>query len=101
MRANSGMPIRHSQMLVLEILCTMPGPHTPMMLADLGYVSRVVSPDDGRSVIILPTKKGRKLYLEYLATNQRLLSDLSQKMGIKKFESLIKLISLANKYLAE
>ena len=119
MRANSGMPIRRSQMLVLEILCTMPGPHTPMMLADcmrvsrpmitahlaaladLGYVSRVVSPDDGRSVIILPTKKGRKLYLEYLATNQRLLSDLSQKMGIKKFESLIKLISLANKYLAE
>ena len=119
MRANSGMPIRHSQMLVLEILCTMPGPHTPMMLADcmrvsrpmitahlaaladLGYVSRVASPDDGRSVIILPTKRGRKLYSEYITANQRFLSDLSQKMGIKKFESLIKLISLANKYLAE
>lgn len=119
MRANSGMPIRHSQMLVLEILCTTPGPHTPMMLADcmrvsrpmvtahlvaladLGYVSRVASPDDGRSVIILPTKKGRKLYSEYITASQRFLSDLSQKMGIKKFDAMIKLISLANKYLAE
>lgn len=119
MRACPTMPIRHSQMLVLEILCTTPGPHTPMMLADcmrvsrpmitahlvaladLGYVSRVVSPDDGRSVIILPTKRGRKLYSEYITANQHFLSDLSQKMGIKKFESLIKLISLANKYLAE
>ncbi|MBE6459711.1 MAG: hypothetical protein E7009_01870 [Alphaproteobacteria bacterium] len=101
MRACPTVPIRHSQMLVLEILCTTPGPHTPMMLADLGYVSRVVSPDDGRSVIILPTKRGRKLYSEYITANQRFLSDLSQKMGIKKFESLIKLISLANKYLAE
>lgn len=119
MRACPTMPIRHSQMLVLEILCTTPGPHTPMMLADcmrvsrpmvtahllaladLGYVSRVASPDDGRSVIILPTKRGRKLYSEYITASQRFLSDLSQKMGVKKFESLVKLILLANKYLAE
>ena len=70
------MPIRPSQMVLLEILCAMPGPHTPVMLADSmhvsrpmiaahlaalvdsGYVSRVASPDDGRSVIILPTKRG-------------------------------------------
>ena len=119
MRMQPSLPIRPSQMAVLEILCTTPGSHTPadiasamcvsrpmvaahlVALAEMGYISRVSSPDDGRSVIILPTKRGRKLYSEYITASQRFLSDLSQKMGIKKFESLIKLISLANKYMAE
>lgn len=119
MRANSGMPIRHSQMLVLEILCTTPGPHTPMMLADcmrvsrpmvtahlvaladLGYVSRVASPEDGRSVYILPTKSGKKLFAEYHRANQRIVAELSQKMGAKKFETFVRLITTANKILSE
>lgn len=119
MRACPTMSIRPSQMVLLEILCTTPGPHTPVMLADcmrvsrpmiaahlaaladLGYVSRVASPDDGRSVIILPTKKGHKLYSEYITASQRFLSDLSQKMGVQKFENLVELIALANKFLSE
>ncbi len=119
MRMQPSLPIRPSQMAVLEILCTTPGSHTPadiasamcvsrpmvaahlVALAEMGYISRVSSPDDGRSVYILPTKSGAKIYAEYVAANNRILDILSQKMGVKRFESFVKMITLANKIMAE
>jgi DNA-binding MarR family transcriptional regulator len=35
------------------------------VLCDAGYVVRMASPDDGRSVYMLPTKSGKKLYTDY------------------------------------
>ena len=119
MRIQPPLPIRYSQMAVLEILCSLPGPHTPVLIAeklgvsrpmvaahlsalqDAGYIARVSSPDDGRSVYILPTKSGKKLYAEYVGVNKRILAGLSQKMGAKKYDAFIKLISEANKILSE
>lgn len=119
MRMQPSLPIRYSQMAVLKILCVSPGPHTPadvatamgvsrpmvaahlVALQDAGYITRISSPDDGRSVYILPTKSGAKLYAEYVAANNRVLDKLSQKMGVKKFESFVKLMSVANKIISE
>ena len=81
MRMQPPLPIRHSQMAVLEMLCSLPGVHTPVSIAEYigvsrpmvaahlsalqkaGYITRVPSPDDGRSVYVLPTKSGKKLML--------------------------------------
>ena len=119
MRMQPPLPIRHSQMAVLEMLCSLPGVHTPVSIAEYigvsrpmvaahlsalqkaGYVTRVPSPDDGRSVYVLPTKSGKKLYAEYANANNKILLDLSQKMGEKKYDAFIKLISAANKILTE
>ena len=119
MRMQPSLPIRHSQMAVLKILCVSPGPHTPadvaaamgvsrpmvaahlVALQDAGYITRMSSPEDGRSVYILPTKSGAKLYAEYVAANNRVLDMLSKKMGVKKFESFVKLMSVANKIISE
>lgn len=119
MRGQPSLPIRQSQMSVLEILCNEPGPHTPVFIADklgvsrpmvaahlaalqdLGYVTRVASPDDGRSVYVLPTKSGKKIYDEYVSANRKIMLDLSHKMGAKKFETFMDLISMANNALSE
>ena len=119
MRLRPGLPIRHSEMSVLEILCVTPGPHTPVSLAgalrvsrpmvaahlnalqSVGLITRISSPEDGRSVYILPTKSGKKLFAEYHRANQRIVAELSQKMGAKKFETFVRLITTANKILSE
>ena len=119
MRARPRLPIRHSEMAVLDILCGVAGTHTPVSLSQAlgvsrpmvashlaalqraGYVTRVASPEDGRSVYILPTKSGKKLYAEYNSANQRIFAKLTQQMGTKKFETFVKLIAMANKILDE
>lgn len=119
LRTCSSMAIRPSQLMLMNILCTKPGPHTPMMLADdmgvsrpmiaaqlaalvdAGYVSRISSPEDGRSVYVLPTKKGRLLIEK---TNRNLAgvnAKLAAKMGDKKFQNFLKLIDWANEILAQ
>ncbi|MBO5705354.1 MAG: winged helix-turn-helix transcriptional regulator, partial [Alphaproteobacteria bacterium] len=68
MQAKKECNLRYSQLCVLNILCAKPGVYTPMMLAGVlnvsrpmitahlkallhdGYITRVASPDDGRSV---------------------------------------------------
>ena len=119
MRLRPRLSMRHSEMVLLDILCVTPGPHTPVSLADMlcvsrpmvaahlaalqsaGLITRIASPEDGRSVYILPTKSGKKLYSEYHSAAQRILSELANKMGAKKFESFVKLIAMANKVLSE
>ena len=111
------LPIRRSQMAVLSVLCSSPGPHTPAavaevmgvsrpmvtthmsVLCDAGYVVRMASPDDGRSVYMLPTKSGKKLYTDYVNANNRIMSELSNKMGAKNFATFVKLVTMANKIL--
>lgn len=119
MRLRPQLPIRHSEMAVLDILCVTPGPHTPVSLADAlrvsrpmvaahlnalqtaGLITRVSSPEDGRSVYVLPTKGGKKLYAEYHRANQQVVAELSQKIGAKKFGTMVKLIVQANEILSE
>ena len=73
------LPIRPSEMGVLNIITGMPGPHTPMMLAgalkvskpmitahltsltNKGYITKQPSPEDKRAYYILPTEKAKAL----------------------------------------
>ena len=109
------MPIRASQFAVLNIMCTMPGPHVPAALADAlrvskamisahiaalmahGLVVRVPSPEDGRSVYVMPSKRGRDLFNKISKQNAEKMNALKSQMGVKKFETLVQLIMTANK----
>ena len=80
LRGVSDLPIRPSEFAVLEILCAVPGAHTPASLAEKlgvskpmlsahlsslirrGVVLRVPSPEDGRSTYVVPTKMGKELF---------------------------------------
>ncbi len=108
------MPIRISQFAVLNIMCTRPGPHMPAALADLlgvskamisghiaalvsrGLVSRVQSPEDGRSVYVMPSKSGRDLFNKVSKQNADKMNVLKTQMGEKKFYALVELIAAAN-----
>ena len=109
------MPIRASQFAVLNIMCTVPGPHVPAALADAlrvskamisahiaalmahGLVVRVPSPEDGRSVYVMPSKRGRDLFNKISKQNAEKMNALKSQMGVKKFETLVQLIMTANK----
>ena len=119
MRACPSVSIRPSQMQVLEILCTVPGPHTPMMLADClrvsrpmvaahlvalqdaGYISRVASTDDGRSVFILPTKKAQNLVNKHNRELSEFNAKIMDKVGRKKYDAFVAMIKNINAMLTE
>lgn len=108
------MPIRASQFAVLNIMCTVPGPHVPAALADALHVSkamisahisalishglivRVPSPDDGRSVYLMPSKRGRDLFNKISKQNADKMNRLKSQMGVKNFDTLVRLITTAN-----
>ena len=109
------MPIRASQFAVLNIMCTVPGPHVPAALADALHVSkamisshiaaliskglivRVPSPEDGRSVYVMPSKRGRDLFNKIVRQKAEKLNLLKAGMGVDNFDMLIQLIAKANK----
>ena len=99
--AGDDMPIRTSQFAVLNIMCTVPGPHVPAALADAlrvskamisahiaalmahGLVVRVPSPEDGRSVYVMPSKRGRELFNKISKQNNEKMNVLKSQMGAK------------------
>ena len=108
------MPIRMSQFEVLNSMCTCPGPHMPAALADMlgvskamiskhisvllsnGLIVRVPSPEDGRSVYLVPSKRGLDLFKKLSKQSAEKMNALKTQMGPKKFEALVKLIVTAN-----
>lgn len=106
--------VRPSEVRLLMCLSNGNGPYTPVALAQSlgvskpmiasmltkliaqGLVVRIPAPEDGRSVLIMPTKKGCALIVNIQQSNQKFMDDLAEKMGKKKFEILMKSISLAN-----
>lgn len=114
MRAVGDMPIRGGQFAVLDIMCNQPGPHMPVMLADSlgvskamisahlsalmaqGYVVRVPSPEDGRSVYVMPTKRGKDLCAKINKKNTDMINEIKSQIGIKKFNELVGLIRQVN-----
>ncbi len=115
MRCVESGGVRVGDLMLLDVLCRCAGPHTPVTLADRfgvskpmiaarlaglerdGFIVRVPSPEDKRSVYIMPTKKcvdvmGR---VEQSMGAQR----IAKKMGEKKFERFMSLVVLANRAL--
>lgn len=114
MREFGDMPIRASQFAVLNIMCTKPGPHMPIMLAETlgvskamisnhlaalmaqGLAVRVPSPEDGRSVYVMPSKRGKDLFDKIARENLRKIDMIKSQLGAKKFDTFIKLIAQVN-----
>lgn len=117
MELKKGLPIRPSEMGVLNIITETPGPHTPLLLAELlgvskpmitahltdlakkGYIEKEQSLEDKRVFYILPTEKALAL-VESAKTdlNQHLIR-LVQEMGQDEFDNLVRLAGKANKIL--
>ena len=114
MRDMGDMPIRNSQYAVLNIMCTTPGPHVPVGLAETlgvskamvsahlaalmkrGLVVRVPSPEDGRSVYVMPSKRGKDLFNKIAQVNNEKSNFIKTQLGAKKFHAFIKLVSQVN-----
>lgn len=117
MRGGIELPIRPSEMGVLNIVCSSAGPHTPVSLAKEigvsrpmiaahlnvlvahGFVSRIPSPEDGRSFYIMPTKRGKDLFERVSKFERERLYAIETKLGQKKFAEFIRLISSVNQVL--
>lgn len=117
MELKQGLPIRPSEMGVLNIITETPGPHTPVLLAGLlgvskpmitahltnlskkGYIEKKQSLEDKRIFYIFPTEKTFALVESAKADLDQHIKRLEKEMGQDEFDSLIRLAQKANKIL--
>lgn len=115
MDLKKNLPIRPSEMGVLNIITQTPGPHTSVMLAELlrvskpmitahltsllekGYVIKKQSPDDGRIFHILPTEKAHALVARFKEDIDREFAGWIDVMGEEAFDQFVSLAKIANK----
>lgn len=114
MKLKDGLPIRPSEMGVLNIITQTPGPHTPVMLADLlsvskpmitahitaleskGYIMKEPSSQDRRAYYIIPTDKAWELVACSNADLSEKLDCLVNGLGQEGFDTLVALAEKAN-----
>lgn len=117
MELKKGLPIRPSEMGVLNIITETEGPHTPVMLAELlgvskpmitahitslknkGYITKEPCLDDKRAYYIHPTSKAIALVEASKNDLKNQLDRLIGGMGQDDFEHFIKLTETANNIL--
>ena len=108
------LPVRPSEMGVLNIVAQEPGPHTAVEAAELlgvskpmiaahvssleekGYLVKRRAPDDGRKLHLLLTDKGRALVERAKREGDELFERLVQAMGRPAFDELVELVAEAN-----
>ncbi len=114
MELKKDLPIRPSEMAVLNIITETKGPHTPAKLAEFlkvskpmitalitslknkGYVKKSPSRDDKRAYYVLPTEKAIDLVGNAKIDMNKHLDRLKNGMGKDDFEDFIRLSSVAN-----
>lgn len=117
MELKRGLPIRPSEMGVLNIITETSGPHTPVLLAERlgvskpmitahltdlakkGYIEKRQSLEDKRVFHVLPTAKALALVERAKTDLNRHLERLVQKMGEDDFDHLVRLAEKANNIL--
>lgn len=117
MKLKKGLPIRPSEMGVLNIITETAGPHTPVMLAELlsvskpmitahitslknkGYITKEPSFEDKRAYYVHPTDKAIALVESSKSDLKNQLNRLIDGMGQDEFEHFIKLTETANNIL--
>lgn len=117
MELKRGLPIRPSEMGVLNIIAETPGPHTPLLLAELlgvskpmitahltdlakkGYIEKKQSLKDKRVFNVIPTEKALALVKSAKTDLNRHLERLEQEMGENEFLHLVRLAQKANQIL--
>lgn len=101
------LPIRQSEMAVLNIITKREGNYTPLMIAELlevtkpmvashisnlekkGYIKKEYSQIDKRSFFVRPTKRAIELVQDSEIKLNKTLSNLEDKLGSKRFEELL------------
>lgn len=119
MQLKKNLPIRPSEMGVLNIIVQTEGPHTSVMLAEMlgvskpmitahitalmkaGYVTKTPSPEDGRAAYILPTDRARALVAAAQKETDDQLRHMMNALGQNDFNALVTLITRANHILEE
>lgn len=114
MELKRGLPVRPSEMGVLNIIAQTPGPHTSVMLAELlnvskpmitahltslsekGYITKEQSKDDKRAYYIIPTEKAMALVESAKAETNEQLKQLEAAIGEEAFCSLVELVQKVN-----
>lgn len=114
MELKKGLPIRPSEMGVLNIITQTEGPHTPVMLADLlgvskpmitahissleskGYITKKACSQDKRAYYIIPTDKALELVERAKADLYGKLECLVNGLGQDGFNTLVALAEKAN-----
>ncbi len=119
MELKKGLPVRPSEMGVLNILAATEGPHTSVMLARMlgvskpmitahiaslqnkGYVTKVPSPRDRRVCHIYPTDQALELVACTREDTDRQLDRLIAGMGQENFDTFLRLAEQANHILMD
>lgn len=104
------LPIRPSEMGVLNLVSHREGDFTPLMLADMigvskpmitahiqallkkGYIRKDTSGVDKRSFFVRPTEKGKALADTFEARQTAYLKTIEANLGEAKFDELIRLL---------
>lgn len=113
------LPIRPSEMGVLNIITRRDGLFTPVMIADLlevtkpmiakhisvlekkGYITKEYLEDDKRSFYVIPTDKAKDLVLEMETKLNSKLVNLENRLGSNRFDELIIMLEEAKGYLED
>lgn len=104
------LPIRQSEMAVINIITQRKERHTPLMIAELlgvskpmvaalissleekGYLTKEASDTDGRSFYLIPTEKATELADDFNARQTEYLKDIESRIGEVDFEELVTLL---------
>lgn len=113
MNLKKDLPIRPSEMGVLNIITKREGLYTPIMIAELlevtkpmitthinvlekkGYITKQSSENDKRSFYVIPTSKAKSLVEETELKLNKKLINLEKELGQKQFDELINYLSIA------
>ena len=118
MELKKDLPIRPSEMAVLNIIVQKEGALTPLMIAELlevskpmitahitalenkEYIIKEYSKEDKRSFYIIPTEKAKKLVEKAAQKTNQHLKCLESELGSDDFEELLAILNDTNKILS-
>ncbi len=117
MALKKDLPIRPSEMGVLNIITKREGLFTPIMISELlevtkpmiashlvvleknGYITKKYLESDKRSFYVIPTNKAKKLVKDTENKLNKKLIGLEDKLGKERFEELINTLEEVKDYL--
>lgn len=113
MGLKSGLPVRPSELAVLNIITKRGGNYTPLMIKELlsvskpmitahinvlekkGYVYKDFVLSDKRSFYVMPTEKAKKLVEDAEAKTNEKLCEMESELGEERFIELVRLLEVA------
>lgn len=118
MELKKDLPIRPSEMAVLNIIVQREGNFTPLMIAELlevskpmitahitalekkEYIEKEYSKEDKRSFYVIPTEKAKKLVEKATQKTKKHLQCIESELGNDTYEKLLAILNDTNKILS-